>query len=179
MRWLAYILVGIVLGSCEKEEIYFIPGTGTLPDCTETPAADLDETCWFDSGTVTVLSAGCPGAEPEDAFTSCALAWFFTQTDNDVSILVDGEYRINGRFCGDQLHLQGGWWLPVEDEGFCTYADDSAEEVGIQAEGNVLTYIPPSEQMLGPSFGGTLVVQGRCGASYEMTLQQNGGCFFD
>jgi hypothetical protein len=128
---------------------------------------------------VTILSAGCLGAEPNDTFASCGLGWLFTQTDNDVTIIVDGEYRIDGRLCGDQLHLRGGWWLPVEDEGACTYADDSAEEVGIQAEGNVLTYVPPSEQMLGPSFEGTLIVQGPCGASYEMTLQEGGSCFFE
>ena len=38
------------------------------------------------------------------------------QDGNDVTILVDEEYRIEGRLCGNQLYLRGGWWLPVEDE---------------------------------------------------------------
>ncbi len=179
MRWLACICMAAVLGSCKTEDVYFIPGTATLPDCTETPADDLDGACLFDQGTVTILSTGCLGAEPDAVFASCALAWSVEQTGNDVTIIVDGEYRIEGRFCGDQLHLRGGWWLPVEDEGFCTYEDDSAEEVGIQAEGNVLTYVPPDEQNLDFTLEGTLRVQGPCAASYQVTLQPGGGCFFE
>jgi hypothetical protein len=65
----------------------------------------------------------------------------FTQDGNGVTIVVDTEYRIEGRLCADQLYLRGGWWLPVVDEslGYCTYEDDSADEVGIESEGNVLT----------------------------------------
>jgi len=146
----------------------FIPGTGQLPDgCDEPPITNLDGTLWFDQGTVKILSEGCADAMPDDEFEACALNWAFTQTGNDLSIVVDKEYRLEGRLCGDQLSLRGGWWLPVVDEdGFC-YEDDSAEEVGIQAEGNVATVFPEEEQMRG-----SLVVQGQCGAEYEVTFTQ-------
>jgi hypothetical protein len=78
--------------------------------------------------------------------------------------VVDTEYRLEGRLCGEELYLRGGWWLPVQDQGSCTYEDDSAEEVGIQAEGNVLTVAPDE-------MNGTLVVQGRCAAEYEVTFR--------
>lgn len=149
-----------------SEELYFIPGTGSLPDCNDAPITDLSNTLWFDQGTVTVRTEGCPGARPNDEFQACALNWAFSQNGNEVSIVVDEEYRLEGRLCADQLHLRGGWWLPVMDEeGFC-YEDDSAEEVGIQAEGNVLTVDPGEGQMIG-----TLSVQGRCAADYEVTFQ--------
>jgi hypothetical protein len=100
--------------------------------------------------------------------TVCALQWRFTQTGNDVDILVDNEYRVDGRICGDTLHLRGGWWLPTEDEGFgCTYEEDTAEEVGIQAEGNTLTLV--DGQLVG-----TLVVRGGCSASYDATFSRLG-----
>lgn len=156
----------IALGSC-SEDLYFIPGTGTLPECDETPVIDLDETLWFDRGTVTIQSDGCAGAMAGDEFESCALNWAFTRDGNDVSIVVDEEYKLEGRLCGDQLYLRGGWWLPVrDDEGFC-YEDDSAEEVGIQAEGNVLTVSAETRQMTG-----VLAVQGPCSATYDVTFEQ-------
>ena len=178
MRWLACFLIVAALHACEKEEIYFVPGTGTLPDCNEAPATNLDGACWFDSGMVTITSDGCPGAAPDDTFRTCALSWAITQDGNDLTMIVDGEYRIEGRFCGNQLYLRGGWWLPVEDEGACTYADDSAEEVGIQAEGNVLTYAP-AEGVNPEMLSGVLAVQGRCSGNYDTVLQPGGGCFFE
>lgn len=178
MRWLAWLSIAAAAGACDSEEIAFIPGTGALPECSEGASANLDGTCWFDSGTVAVTSTGCPEAMPGETFRSCGLAWSFTQSGNDVTIIVDGEYRIEGRFCGDQLHLRGGWWLPVEDEGQCTYADDSAEEVGIQAGGNTLTYAAATDS--NPEvLAGVLAVQGACAATYDATLQPGGGCFFE
>ena len=166
MRWLACICIVAALGGC-KEDIYFIPGTGTLPDCDDTPIIELNDTLWFDQGTVTIATTGCLDTAPDDTFMSCALNWSFTQNGNEVSIVVDEEYRLEGRLCGDQLHLRGGWWLPVVDEdvGYCTYEDDSADEVGIMSEGNVLTVT--STQMTG-----TLVVQGSCRADYEVTFER-------
>jgi hypothetical protein len=153
------------LAGC-KEELYFIPGTGTLPDCDEAPIADLGDTLWFDQGTVTIRSEGCADAMPNDEFESCALNWAFSQTGNDLSIVVDEEYKLEGRLCGDQLYLRGGWWLPVKDENDFCYEDDSAEEVGIQAEGNVLTVSTEDQQI-----NGTLVVQGPCTAEYAVTFE--------
>ena len=69
MRWFAYFCIVIALGAC-KEELYFIPGTGTLPECDEAPSANLDGTTWFDQGTVTILTSGCLGAEPDATFKS-------------------------------------------------------------------------------------------------------------
>ncbi|MBW2405070.1 MAG: hypothetical protein JRF42_15005 [Deltaproteobacteria bacterium] len=156
MRWVVCACIVIALGAC-KEDLYFIPGTGTLPECDEAPSSELDGTLWFDQG------------EPNATFMSCALNWAFTQEGNDLSIVVDEEYRLEGRLCGDQLHLRGGWWLPVVDEdvGYCTYEDDSADEVGIMAEGNVLTYVP-SDGETPAQMTGMLVVQGSCRAEYEV-----------
>jgi len=53
----------------------------------------------------------------------------------------------------------------MDEEGFC-YEDDSAEEVAIQAEGNVLTVAPDEGRLTG-----TLSVHGRCAADYEVTFQ--------
>jgi len=180
MRWAVYVWILAALGSCSKEEIYFIPGTGTLPDCTEAPATNLDGACWFDSGVVTIGSAGCQEAMPDDMFNVCGLAWSFTQTGNDVTIIVDGEYQIDGRFCGDQLSLRGGWWLLVEDAGTCDYQDEeSADEVSIQAGGNVLTFVPASPETGGQEqLTGVLAVQGSCSADYDVVLQPGGSCFF-
>jgi hypothetical protein len=170
MRWVAYVCIVIALGAC-KEDLYFIPGTGTLPDCNEPAVTDLDGTLWFDQGLVTIRSAGCQEAMPDDEFMACALNWAFTQQDNDVTIIVDEEYRIEGRLCGDELHLRGGWWLPVVDEdvNFCTYEDDSAEEVGISAGGNVLTYAAATGETPA-QMTGTLAVQGSCSAEYDVTF---------
>jgi hypothetical protein len=171
MRWIACICIVAALGSCNKEEVYFIPGSATLPDCNDTPITDLNDTLWFDNGTVTITSTGCDGTVPDDEHRSCGLDWVFSQDDNDVTIVVDNEYRLEGRLCDDQLSLRGGWWLPVvdEDTGGCTYADDTGEEVAIMSDGNVLTVAEH------PTFGvlqmtGTLVVQGRCSADYEVTF---------
>ncbi|MBW2589069.1 MAG: hypothetical protein JRD92_19385 [Deltaproteobacteria bacterium] len=168
-------------GGCQMEGPYFIPGTGTLPDCNEAPITNLDGACWFDSGVVTIRSAGCQEAVPNDMFTTCGLGWSFTQVDNDVTIVVDGEYRIDGKLCGDQLHLLGGWWLLVEDAGMCDYQDEeSADEVSIQAEGNVLTFVPISDPDTDPNpqMTGTLAVQGSCSADYDVVLRPGGSCFF-
>jgi hypothetical protein len=95
-----------------------------------------------------------------------------TQNGSDIEILVDNEYRILGRLCGEELYLEGGWWLPVEDAGMCTYDDDSAEEVGIQEGGNVLT-VTNQPMQSGLVASGTLLVQGPCAASYAVTLEQS------
>lgn len=145
----------------------YIRGTGKLADCDDPPVLDLDGTEWFDTGTVTILSEGCSGTDIDDELTACALNWKFSQTDNDVEIVVDNEYTIHGRLCGDELTLEGGWWLPVEDEGMCTYAEDSAEEVGIEAEGNALTVSSEDGTLTG-----TLVVRGPCRAEYEVVFYQ-------
>lgn len=178
MRWIVSIFLVMAVGSC-SEDVYFIPGTAQLPDCTEAPILDLEGT-WFDRGTVTILSEGCDGASPGEVFESCALDWVFTQDGNDVTIIVDTEYRIEGRLCGDQLYLRGGWWLPVVDEdlGYCTYDEDSAEEVGILQEGNVLTVMPdvplaPGVEQTEDRMTGTLEVRGRCAGRYEVTFERS------
>ncbi|MGD8316398.1 MAG: hypothetical protein PVH21_05120 [Myxococcales bacterium] len=174
MRKIATMGILAALGGCQPDT-YFISGTAVLPDCSEDPIANLDGTTWFDQGSVTVLTEGCPGASADDVFQSCPLNWVFTQLGNDVTIIVDTEYRIEGRFCGNQLYLKGGWWLPVLDEevGSCTYDDDSAEEVGILQEGNVLTYTPdvpvyPGSTETEDQMTGTLQVRGRCAGEYEV-----------
>jgi len=171
MRWVACVCIMIALGACKGEDLYSIPGTGALPDCSEAPSADLNGTLWSDRGVVTIRTAGCEQAMPDDTFMACSLTWAFTQDGNDVTIVVDEEYRIEGRLCGDELHLRGGWWLPVEDEdvGFCTYEEDSADEVGILAEGNVLTYTAADGEAPA-QMTGTLAVQGSCRAGYEVTF---------
>lgn len=166
MRRAAFALLAL-LCACSADEGRSISGTGTLPDCSEPPATDLDGTHWYDNGTISILDAGCPGTAIGDELTVCALDWVFAQDGNEVSITVDGEYRIAGRLCGDALHLQGGWWLPVAnaDTGGCTYEEDSAEEVAIQAEGNVLT-------VAAQQLSGTLAVRGRCNARYSVTFSR-------
>ncbi|KPK15416.1 MAG: hypothetical protein AMJ62_09190 [Myxococcales bacterium SG8_38] len=178
MRWIGLICFIMAAGSC-SEDVYFIPGTGQLPDCTEAPILNLDGSLWYDNGTVTILSEGCEGASPGQDFESCGLDWAFTQEGNDVTIIVDSEYRIEGRLCGDQLYLRGGWWLPVVDEdlGSCTYDEDSAEEVGILQEGNVLTVRPdvplaPGVEQTEDLMTGTLQVRGRCAGQYEVTFRR-------
>ncbi|MGF1468544.1 MAG: hypothetical protein ACFCGT_20670 [Sandaracinaceae bacterium] len=142
---------------------WFFRGSARLPDCTEPPATVLTGE-WFDQGQVTITSQGCEDAAPGEVFPSCPLNWVMTQAGGEVDILVDNEYEVRGRLCGDQLHLEGGWWLPVEAEGFgCTYEDEDAAEVGIEAEGSVLT---AEEDLL----RGTLVVRERCTAEYDVTL---------
>jgi len=152
---------------------WFIPGTASLPECTEAAAYDLNGTYFADSGTVTIVTAGCAGATVGEVFPSCSLGWDFVQQGNDIQILVDHEYEIEGRLCGDQLYLRGGWWLPVEDEDLmqCTYDDDSAEEVGILDGGNVLTVHAQdmSDFLIAE---GTLKVGGPCEATYAIELRQ-------
>jgi hypothetical protein len=157
-----------VIGACASDSSPAdIQGTAKLPDCSEAPAVDLDGTHWYDNGTIEILDAGCPDTSPGDTLTVCALDWVFSQSGNDVEITVDNEYRVNGRACGDKLHLQGGWWLPVMDSGAtgCSYDEDSAEEVAIEAEGNELTVT--AQQM-----SGTLVVKGSCRARYSVTFSK-------
>ncbi|MGB3049818.1 MAG: hypothetical protein WBB42_02395 [Polyangiales bacterium] len=171
MRWFVCLCVLVALGSCKEE--FFIPGTGTLPDCNEAPATNLNGTVWFNQGTVTVLTAGCAGVEPDAVLDSCAENWAITQNGNDLDIIVD-EYRVNGRLCGDELYLEGGWWLSVRDEdGACNYEDDDGDEFGIQAEGNALTFVPANPDTgTADQFEGTLVLQGACGVRYDMTLME-------
>ena len=172
MRWLICVCVLAALGSC-KAEVYFVPGTGTLPDCNEAPVVDLDGMVWFNTGPVTVLTAGCPGVEPDAVLDSCPENWAVAQNGNDLDIVVD-EYRVKGRLCGDQLHLEGGWWLSVRDEqGACSYGDDDGDYFGIQAEGNVLTFVADNPDTSGlDSFVGTLMMLGQCEASYDVTLKE-------
>ncbi len=167
----ASILALAALASCSSGgPPYFIPGSATLPTCTEPPAFDLNGS-WSDSGTVVIGTAGCDDAQPGNELMSCPLTWEMTQTGADVEILVDEEYRILARLCGTELHLEGGWWLPVQDEGMCTYEEDSAAEVGIQMAGSTLTVAEEelSENLVAT---GTLEVRGPCEATYEITLFQ-------
>lgn len=171
MRWVACICIMVALGSC-KEELSFIPGTGTLPDCDDAPIADLNGELWFnDDGPVTVLTEGCLDAVPGEMFTSCVENWAFTQNGNDVSIVVD-EYRVNGRLCGDQLHLEGGWWLSVKDEqGACWYEEEDGDEMGIQSLGNVVTF-NPDEDPDQETMTGLLLLKGSCEVNYQVTFRR-------
>ena len=167
---IASILTLAALVSCSADEgPYFIPGSATLPSCTESPAFDLSGG-WSDNGTVSIRTAGCDDAQPGSEFRSCALTWEMTQTESDVDILVDNEYEILGRLCGAELHLEGGWWLPVEDAGECTYEEDSAAEVGIQMGGSTLTVA--EDQFGSLAATGILEVGGPCEAMYEVTLSR-------
>ena len=177
MRWIACICIIAALGSC-KEEQSFIPGSGTLPDCDDMPIIDLNGTCWFnDDGPVTIRTEGCLDADPNDMFTSCPENWAFTQDGNDVSIVVD-EYRVNGRLCGDQLHLEGGWWLSVKDEqGRCWYEDDDGDDMSIQKEGNVVTFTPAADPN-DETMTGLLLLEGSCEVDYAVTFRRvRGECF--
>jgi hypothetical protein len=170
MKWLTCVCAVAALGSCK--ETAFIPGTGTLPDCNEAPAANLNDTVWFNQGPVTILTAGCLDFAPDTMLESCPEDWYFKQDGNDIDIVVD-EYRVNGRLCGDQLYLEGGWWLSVRDEqSGCSYEDDDGDDFGIQAGGNVLTYIPASpETGARPQLKGVLLLEGRCGLSYDTIFE--------
>ena len=157
------------------QESGFIPGTGTLPDCNEPPVTDLDDTVWFNQGPATVLTAGCLDVEPDTEFNSCPENWAFKQDGNEIEILVD-EYRVNGRFCGDKLYLEGGWWLSVADEGgACNYDDDDGDEFGMQAGGNVWTYTESNPDNSGrPEFTGVLLLEGNCSVSYDAIFRPVG-----
>lgn len=159
-----------LLINCQPGPPYSISGTATLPECEEPAAFDLTGR-WNDSGVVTVETAGCDGAEPGSVFDMCSLFWDFSQQGNDIDILVDNEYIMQGRLCGATLYLEGGWWLPVEDGGVCTYEEDSAEEVGIQMGGSSLTVSDPETEPLLVA-AGTLSVQGACAGSVAIQLRQ-------
>jgi hypothetical protein len=139
-----------------------------LPDCDEAPITDLNGTLWFNQGPVTIVTEGCLDAAPEDMFSSCAENLAFTQDGNDIDIVVD-EYRVKGRLCGNQLYLEGGWWLSVADEqGHCWYEDGDGDDMSIQAGGDVLTVAPAEGTMTGK-----LVLRGRgsCDVDYQVTFQ--------
>ena len=173
MRWVVCICIMAALGSC-KEELAFIPGTGTLPDCDDAPiTTELNGTLWFNQGPVTILTEGCRDYVQDDELSSCAENWAFEQDGNDISIVVD-EYRLNGRLCGDQLYLEGGWWLSVADEqGACWYEDDDGDDMGIQEAGNVVTVNPAEQTMTG-----NLLLRGSCEVDYEVTFQPVGNSSF-
>lgn len=170
MKWLFFVFVVVALGSCKGTA--FIPGTGTLPDCDAPPATDLNDTVWFNIGPATVLTAGCQDVEPDTEFQSCPENWAFTQDGNDIGIVVD-EYRVNGRMCGDQLYLEGGWWLSVANElGGCDYDDDDGDEFGMQEGGNVLTYTPANADTGAfAQLNGILLLEGNCSVSYDTTFE--------
>ena len=157
----------LALVACSEGPPFFIRGTASLPPCNEAPAFDVDGSQWVNSGPVTILTGGCPGTQPSDVFQSCGLTWDMTQDGSEIQMLVDNEYIVLGRLCETTLYLEGGFWLPVEDDGVCTYADDSAEEVGIQEGGSSLVLTEEQGQLIGT---GALRVQGRCDATYDMTL---------
>ena len=164
----AFSLGLMVLTSCFLTDgpPYFIRGTARLPECSDAPAADLSGR-WFDQGVLRITSEGCDEAPLDEELRVCALDWELTQDGNEVDLLVDGEYELRGRFCGDTLQLEGGWWLPVEAEGFgCTYEDEDAAEVVIDAGGATLTYASEGTRT------GVLSVRERCTAVYDITLSR-------
>lgn len=169
-KQLVAVLVWLIAptAACSMGKPGFIEGSAKLPACSEAPVADLSGT-WFDTGTVSITSAGCEGVDVGEMLASCPLNWTFEQTGNEVKIGVDEEYEIHGRFCGSTLHLEGGWWLAVvNDAGMCNYDDDDGTEVGIESEGSELTF--EEDPMTGTLLRGTLVVRGQCSAQYEMQL---------
>ena len=95
----------LLLSACDLTP-FVVEGTAKLPDCDEAPAADLDGRVFSDSGTVVLTSEGC-AAEAGTSFAACPLTWELSQEGSDVTVWVDDEYRIKGRFCGDTLHLEG------------------------------------------------------------------------
>jgi hypothetical protein len=163
----AFLLTSMI--SCVDEPPYFIPGSATLPSCTEPPAFNL-EGSWSDGGQVTIETTGCDAAQPGGVFESCPLEWVMTQAGQDIEILVDYEYIILGRLCGNALHLEGGWWLPVKDEGEC-YEEDSAAEVGIQMGSSTLV-VMVEERGTDLIATGILQVGGPCEAAYDIVLRR-------
>ena len=156
------IVVLLLAGCAPDEGPYFIPGSAVLPSCTEAPAADLSG-AWYDNGEVEITSEGCEEAALGERITACGLDWAVTQTGNEVSIEVDNEYEIKGRLCGDELHLEGGWWLSVDLGGTgCTY--DDGVEVGIEAGSSTLTLTPEG------TVAGVLEIRSACTARYDMYL---------
>jgi hypothetical protein len=140
-----------------------VEGSARLPNCNEAPAAQLDGTVWYDTGQLTIKTSGC-SLDKGTSVEVCPLNWEISQQGNDLTIEVDNEYTMRGRLCGDQLHLAGGWWLPLpDDSGECSYRDEDGTEVGIESEGQTLTV--SDSQMTG-----TLVLRERCLAEYEVTV---------
>lgn len=170
MRLSLVLMLTPLVAGCPSEGPYTISGSARLPECTETPGRDLTGR-WYDQGMLTVSSAGCEASQaPLGAiFVTCPLNWEMTQDGNAVNILVDSEYRMQGQMCGDTLHLQGGWWLPLVDEnGQCNYDDDDGAEVGIEAGGSSLLL---TEEAGDESFTGTLSLRERCTADYAIQLR--------
>ena len=62
---------------------------------------------------------------------------------------------------GIRVLVDGTWGFAASN----VITSDSAEEVAIQAEGNVLT-------VAAQEMSGTLVLKGRCRASYDVTFQK-------
>jgi hypothetical protein len=151
---------------------YFIRGTASLPPCDEAPAETIAGS-WIDEGVVEITGAGCLDAEPGERYTVCGLNWELSQQANTIEIMVDNEYRIDGRLCGDKLHLEGGWWLPVRDEnGSCTYQEEDASEVVIQSGGNTLELTERQNgQQTYQTLEGTLSLGGTCTGRYTMALR--------
>ncbi len=159
------------LAGCPSDGPYSISGSAVLPNCTETPERDLSG-LWFDEGTLTITSEGCEGSDAPlgSVFDSCPLSWELSQDGNSIEILIDGEYALQGRICGDTLHLQGGWWLPLRNElDQCDYDDDDGAEVGIEMGGSSLSLQNES----GPDqfLAGTLVLREECTGEYVMQLR--------
>lgn len=174
MRKVCLAWLSMALGACSITDgpPYSISGSATLPDCSDTPEMDLSG-LWFDQGIVTITSAGCEeeGAPLGAMFGSCTLNWEFEQDGNDMRILVDEEYAMKGRMCGDTLHLEGGWWLPLENEnGQCDYDDDDGAEVGIEMGASALALedVPGGGSIL----SGTLALRADCSADYVVELQR-------
>lgn len=161
------VFLALGLLGCSEGPPYFISGSAKLPSCSESAAADVSGT-WFDRGQVTILTDGCRDTQAGEIHMACSLSWAMTQQGNSVDILVDEEYTIRAQLCGSDLHLEGGFWLPVEDPPLgCTYEEDSAAEVGIEAEGATLQLNQDATQLVG-----TLVVRERCTAEYAVTLDK-------
>lgn len=156
----------LCLAGCASQGDGTIRGSARLPNCSEDAAFDLDGNTWIDTGTVTTLSTGCLDAGVGATLTSCTLQWVFSQQGREIQIAVDNEYKIAGRMCGDRLHLEGGWWLPVADDNAnCSYADEDGDEVGIEQEGSELAVSTDA-------LSGTLRLQGLCTAEYEVTFSR-------
>lgn len=168
------LLLLTLLAGCSSEGSYSITGSAKLPDCSEPPQRDLTGR-WFDEGTLTITSSGCEDLDAPlgSVFESCPLDWELSQDGTEVDIVIDYEYALEGRMCGDTLHLQGGWWLPLEDDaGQCNYDDDDGEEVGIETGGSALSL--QDDPDFGELLAGTLVVKGPCTGDYLMTLRPAG-----
>jgi len=163
------VLGAVAVLGCDggKNGLTTIHGSARLPDCAEAPGFDLDGTRWIDSGAVTVGSAGC-GEAVGTVRAACPLAWEISQAGREVTLVVDGEYRLLGRACGQQLHLEGGWWLTVEDAaGACDYEDGL--EVGLSAGGATLDVAASLDALTG-----TLRLAEKCTATYDVTFSRSG-----